>query len=140
MRESLNSTFTALLTAHLCDPVCIIRPCNSLCCVGLQSQCCKREVGRMFGDITFRQPHHSVLDFVTRKHPVVLCLPACNMSLRHQVLMHMQQVGRVPEGLEYEGLGPLLSARLVDLDLLWTRAEQIGEVCNGDDREVVASH
>ena len=50
----------------------------------------------------------------------------------------MQQVGRVPEGMEYEGLGPLLSARLVDLDLLWTRAEQIGEACCGDDREVFA--
>jgi len=47
------------------------------------------------------------------------------------------QVGRVPEGMEYEGLGPLLSARLVDLDLLWTRAEQIGEACCGDDREVI---
>ena len=44
----------------------------------------------------------------------------------------------MPEGMEYEGLGPLLSARLVDLDLLWTRAEQIGEACCGDDREVIS--
>jgi hypothetical protein len=49
-----------------------------------------------------------------------------------------RQVGRVPDGVEYEGLGPLLSARWVDLDRLWTRAEQIGDACMGEDLEVSA--
>ena len=43
----------------------------------------------------------------------------------------------MPEGLEYEGLGPLLSARCVDLDRLWMRAEQIGDACMGEDLEVL---
>ena len=44
----------------------------------------------------------------------------------------------MPNDLEYEGLGPLLSARWVDLDRLWNRAEQIGEACMGEDLEVIA--
>ena len=39
------------------------------------------------------------------------------------------QVLKVPEELQYGGRGPLLSARLVDLDLLWGRAEQLLAAC-----------
>lgn len=31
--------------------------------------------------------------------------------------------------MEYNGKGPLLSARAIDLDVLWKRAEQIKDVC-----------
>ena len=34
------------------------------------------------------------------------------------------QILRVPDDLAYNGRGPLVSARLLDLDRLWTRAYQ----------------
>ena len=39
------------------------------------------------------------------------------------------QVLKVPDNIAYGGKGPLLSARLVDLDMMWTRAEQVPAVC-----------
>lgn len=36
------------------------------------------------------------------------------------------QILKVPEDISYNGRGPLVSARLVDLDMMWTRAEQVG--------------
>lgn len=42
------------------------------------------------------------------------------------------QVLKVPVDMSYNGLGPLLSARLVDLDLLWGRAEQLLAACTVD--------
>ena len=35
------------------------------------------------------------------------------------------QVLSIPSDMAYGGRGPLLSARLVDLDMMWTRAEQV---------------
>ena len=35
------------------------------------------------------------------------------------------QVLKVPSDIEYNGRGPLVSARLVDTDLLWARGEQV---------------
>lgn len=41
---------------------------------------------------------------------------------------------KVPADMQYNGRGPLVSARLVDLDLLWGRAEQLLGACT-EDRE-----
>lgn len=35
------------------------------------------------------------------------------------------QILKVPSDIEYNGRGPLVSARLVDTDLLWARGEQV---------------
>ena len=35
----------------------------------------------------------------------------------------------IPDDMEYHGRGPMLSARRIDLNLLWRRAEQIQRVC-----------
>lgn len=40
------------------------------------------------------------------------------------------QVKAVPEDMEYYGKGPLLSAKDLDLDVLWKRADQIKLVCD----------
>lgn len=40
------------------------------------------------------------------------------------------QILKVPEDISYDGRGPLVSARLVDLDMMWTRAEQVGLVAH----------
>ena len=37
-------------------------------------------------------------------------------------------MNKVPADLQYNGRGPLLSARWVDLELLWRRAQQLGTV------------
>lgn len=39
------------------------------------------------------------------------------------------QVVAVPDDMEYHGRGPMLSARRIDLNLLWRRAEQIQQAC-----------
>lgn len=41
----------------------------------------------------------------------------------------VMQIKAIPEDMEYNGKGPLLSARLPDLDLVWQRAAQILEIC-----------
>lgn len=35
------------------------------------------------------------------------------------------QILKVPSDIEYNGRGPLVSARLVDTDLLWARGKQV---------------
>ena len=35
----------------------------------------------------------------------------------------------IPDDMEYHGRGPMLSARRIDLNMLWRRAEQILQVC-----------
>ena len=35
----------------------------------------------------------------------------------------------IPDDMEYHGRGPMLSARRIDLNVLWRRAEQILQVC-----------
>lgn len=47
------------------------------------------------------------------------------------------QVLKVPADMQYNGRGPLVSARLVDLDLLWGRAEQLLGACT-EDRENIS--
>lgn len=46
------------------------------------------------------------------------------------------QVLKVPADMQYDGRGPLLSARLVDQDLLWGRAEQLMGACTEDHENV----
>jgi hypothetical protein len=46
-----------------------------------------------------------------------------------RVWLLVPQVLKVPTDIEYNGRGPLLSARLVDLDMLWARGEQVIRLC-----------
>ena len=44
-------------------------------------------------------------------------------------LPYRAQVVAIPDEVEYHGRGPLLSARRVDLNLLWRRSNQILATC-----------
>lgn len=39
------------------------------------------------------------------------------------------QIELIPEDLEYNGKGPLMTARGIDLEVIWSRANQILDVC-----------
>ncbi|KAK9843671.1 hypothetical protein WJX81_001927 [Elliptochloris bilobata] len=51
-------------------------------------------------------------------------------------LVREYEVVAVPDEMEYHGRGPMLSARRIDLNLLWRRADQILQTCLAD-KEVV---
>ena len=53
-------------------------------------------------------------------------IAAC--KLRHTLLRWLQ-IKEIPEGMYYNGRGPLFSARLADLDIMWQRAYQLMAVC-----------
>ena len=45
------------------------------------------------------------------------------------MLLWCLQIKEIPEGMFYNGRGPLFSARLADLEIMWQRAYQLMAVC-----------
>lgn len=53
-------------------------------------------------------------------------------DIRQVGLKREFRIDFIPEDLEYNGKGPLLSARGPDLDVIWARARQIMDVCRNE--------
>jgi len=60
-----------------------------------------------------------------------LAWQTCKVGLKREFV-----ICNIPEDLQYNGKGPLLSARLLDTDVVWSRAKQLQKICM-DDRDSI---